>query len=90
MMRLPQLLFALGLALLAAGLMLVGYQAIGWLQHGYWTGMPFIVFWSWIGGTYPNARWEGDEIVYWLLRQPLSVVSAVTGAALIWICRSHI
>jgi hypothetical protein len=44
-----RLLFLLGFAFLAAGPMIVGYQAIGWFMHGHWTGMPFSVFWSWIG-----------------------------------------
>jgi hypothetical protein len=91
--RLPHLLFLLGIALLTAGPMLVSYQAIGWFMHGYWTGMPLSVFWSWIGGAYPNVGWHGDLVadwVNWFFNQPLSLVSVVTGAALIWVCRSHI
>jgi hypothetical protein len=51
-----RLLLLLGIALFAAGPTIVGYQAIGWFMHGYWTGMPFSVFWSWIGGATPK-RW---------------------------------
>jgi hypothetical protein len=85
--RLP---FLLGIALFAAGPMILGYQAIGWLVHGYWIGMPLSAFWSWLGGPYPGARLDGDELLYWLFRQPLSVVSVVTGAAVIFMSRNRV
>jgi hypothetical protein len=75
----PQLLFLLGIALLA------GYQAIGWFMRGQWTGMPFSVFWFWIGGPYPNGGWQVDQVgdwLDWLFKQPLSLVSVVAGGSL--------
>lgn len=91
--RVSQLLFLLGIALLAAGPIIVGYQAIGWFMRGHWIGMPFSVFWFWIGGPHPNGGWQVDQVGDWLgwfFKQPLSLVSVVTGAALIWMCRNHI
>ena len=70
--------------------MILGYQAIGWLVHSYWTEMPFSIFWSWLGGPYPRARFDGDELLYWLFRQPLSVVSVVTGAAVLFVSRNRV
>jgi hypothetical protein len=91
MVRLPvRLPFLLGIALFAAGPMILGYQAIGWLVHGYWIGMPLSAFWSWLGGPYPGARLDGDEPLYWLFRQPSSVVSVVTGAAVIFMSRNRV
>jgi hypothetical protein len=87
MIRLPLLL---GIALFAAGPMILGYQAIGWLVHGYWIGMPLSAFWSWLGGPYPGARLDGDELLYWLFRQPLSAVSVVTGAAVMLMSRNRV
>jgi hypothetical protein len=88
-----RLLFLLGIALLAAGPMIVGYQTIGWFMHGHWTGMPFSVFWSWIGGAYPNFGWQRDPVAdwsNWFFNRPLSLVSVASGAALIWMGRHHI
>jgi hypothetical protein len=86
MARLPHWL---GVALFAAGPMILCYQAVGWLVHGYWTGMPFSTFWSWVGGPYPSSRFDGDELLYWAFRQPLSAVSVVAGAAVVLMSRNR-
>jgi hypothetical protein len=86
MVRLP-LFF--GIALVAAGPVILGYQAIGWLVHGYWPGMSVGTFWSWLGAPYPSSHFDGDELLYWAFRQPLSAVSVVTGAAVVFMSRNR-
>ena len=87
MARLP--LF-LGTVLLAAGPMLLAYQAIGWLSHGYWPGLSVGTLWSWLGGPYPSSRFDGDELLYWAFRQPLSAVSVLAGAAIVFMSRNRV
>jgi hypothetical protein len=73
----------LGTALLAAGTLIIAYQAMRWLRFGYWAEVPLNAPLFWLG--YPSA---GELAGLWLFRQPLSVVSFGVGAAMIWMGRN--
>jgi hypothetical protein len=66
----------LGVALLAAGALIIARDAIGWLRFGYWAVTPMSTFWFWVGGSPEIAN-------LWLLQQPLTLVLFGLGVGLI-------
>ena len=67
----------LGVALIAAGALIIAREAIGWLRFGYWVVTPLSTFWFWVGGSPEIAN-------LWVLQQPLTLALFGLGAALIY------
>jgi hypothetical protein len=66
-----------GVALLAAGALIIARDAIGWLRFGYWAATPLSTFWFWVGGSPEIAN-------LWLLQQSLTLVLFGLGMGLIF------
>jgi len=77
--------------MVVGGLAATAHQAIVWRESGYWTEMHLRTLWFALGDAAPDALgWLGiDDIMAWVLNQPLNVVFFVVGGYLTWIGLSN-
>jgi hypothetical protein len=70
----------MGVTFLILTLCIPAYQALLWLQSGYWTPVSIIAgcrYMSWLGWHVPKTDWVGlQKVIDWLLDLPLWSIPA--------------
>jgi len=74
----------LGIVILLYGPFILAYQLNLWIRQGFWTELPFSVFWFWAGGSYPGFSWQWlQQVALFVFDLPLSLVLIMTGLLVI-------
>ena len=74
------LFLGVGITLVCAGPVIVGYQFLKFFHEGVWLPMSLGWFWLSNGGHYPSARFMHiDTVSAWLFQWPMSAVVFLLG-----------
>jgi hypothetical protein len=81
--------YVAGVLIALAGFLVLCYQGILWLQHGYWTQFAMREVVSILSGgapiSNPTLQWQGiQKVIVWLLDAPLSFGSIIVGIATVF------
>jgi hypothetical protein len=82
--RAVQVVLGFGIVLTIFGLLVLGYEAWGWLVQGEWRSIPIsrmlVEFTTWEPESLSSSPW--DRFFFWFLDLPLYWILLVSGTAM--------